>query len=117
MIAQAAYVNGSRQLLAQLISNLIENTIKHAAPGREIGVSVRETHGGAWLQVMDRGPGIRHEDRERVLRPFVRLSCGSTGGSGLGLSLVAAIARLHEARLILEDNDPGLRVRVEFGPS
>ena len=63
----------------------------------------------------DNGRGIPPEDRERALRPFVQLSPASTSGSGLGLSLVAAIARLHRARLALEDNAPGLRVVVEFG--
>jgi len=109
-----AYVTGSRQLLAQLISNLIENALKHAAGGGEIGVSVREAAAGVLLEVMDRGPGIAAQDRERALRPFVRLNSAVTTGSGLGLSLVAAIARLHDAQLTLEDNAPGLRVAVAF---
>lgn len=109
------HVNGSRQLLAQMISNLIENSLKHAASGGEIGLKVRETANGARLEVTDRGPGIPAQDRERALRPFVRLDSAGSPGSGLGLSLVAAIARLHEARLSLEDNEPGLRVVVEFG--
>ena len=69
---------------------------------------------GARLQVADNGPGIPVKDRERALRPFVRLSRARSTGSGLGLSLVAAIARLHQARLSLEDNAPGLCVVVQF---
>jgi signal transduction histidine kinase len=112
--ASAAHVNGSRQLLAQLISNLIENALKHAAAGGVIGLSVREANAGVLLEVMDRGPGIPPQDRERALRPFVRLNSAATLGSGLGLSLVAAIARLHEAQLALQDNEPGLRIVVKF---
>jgi len=78
-------------------------------------VSVSATPGGARLVVADNGRGIPPQDRERALRPFVQLSPTSTG-SGLGLSLVAAIARLHRARLALEDNAPGLRVVIEFPP-
>jgi signal transduction histidine kinase len=112
--AYPAPINGSRQLLAQLVSNLIENALNHAAAGREISVTVRKTQDGARLEVADRGPGIPAEERERALRPFVRLKSAGIEGSGLGLSLVAAIARLHEARLTLEDNAPGLRVSVSF---
>jgi signal transduction histidine kinase len=68
--------------------------------------------------VADSGPGIPAVDRSRVLERFVRLDPSrSTPGSGLGLSLVAAILRLHNARLSLEDNEPGLRVRIRFQPA
>jgi signal transduction histidine kinase len=63
--------------------------------------------------VADDGPGIAPGDRIAALKPFVRLlQAHSQDGSGLGLSLVAAIARLHHAQLLLEDNQPGLRVRL-----
>jgi len=114
---QDAYVSGSRQLLAQLISNLIENALKHAGGGGEVSVRVSDTNGTARMEVTDRGPGISPEDRERALRPFVRLTSAAIPGSGLGLALVAAIARLHEAKLALEDNAPGLRVVVAFNAS
>ena len=110
--AADAFLTGSRQLIAQLLSNLIENSLKHG--GGEIHIEVHDSGSGARLTVSDRGPGIAPQDRERVLRPFVRLAGGSTAGSGLGLSLVAAIARLHEAQLSLEDNTPGLRVTLRF---
>jgi len=80
-------------------------------------VTVRDTGRAVRLEVADNGSGIPPEDRERALQPFVQLSTKGGGGSGLGLSLVAAIARLHQARLALEDNSPGLRVVVEFKPA
>jgi signal transduction histidine kinase len=110
-------VNGNRQLLTQLIVNLLENVLKHVGSGGVIHVTVSDSPSGARLDVADNGPGIPPQDRERALRPFVQLSTKSASGSGLGLSLVAAIARLHRARLALEDNAPGLRVVVEFGAS
>jgi signal transduction histidine kinase len=67
------------------------------------------------LTVSDNGPGIAAEDRARALQPFVRFGAGTSGeGSGLGLSLVAAIARLHRGRLELQSNEPGLKVLVEL---
>lgn len=107
-------VNGNRQLLTQLLANLLENVLKHAGSGGVIEVKVGDSPDGARLEVADNGPGIAPQDRVRALRPFVQLSSGETSGSGLGLSLVAAIARLHHARLALEDNAPGLRVVVQF---
>jgi signal transduction histidine kinase len=109
-----AWVNGHRQLLTQLLANLIENAVNYAGAGAIIRVRAHTFTEGARLEVADNGPGIPVEDRERALRPFVRLSSTSAAGSGLGLSLVAAIARLHQARLMLEDNTPGLRVVVQF---
>jgi signal transduction histidine kinase len=114
---EAAWVNGHRQLLTQLLANLIENAVNYAGRGALIRVMVRMGVEGARLQVADNGPGIPVEDRERALRPFVRLSRTSSAGSGLGLSLVAAIARLHQARLTLADNSPGLCVVVQFPPA
>jgi signal transduction histidine kinase len=111
---QVAWVNGHRQLLTQLLANLIENAVTYAGRGALIRLRVHADTDGVRLEVADNGPGIPVEDRERALRPFVRLSRSASAGSGLGLSLVAAIARLHEARLTLEDNAPGLRVVVQF---
>jgi signal transduction histidine kinase len=111
---EAANVVGNRHLLTQLLVNLIENGLRHVGRGGNITVSVRNIARIVRLEVADNGPGIPPEDRERALRPFVQLSTKGGGGSGLGLSLVAAIARLHQARLALEDNEPGLRVVTEF---
>lgn len=110
-----AVVQGNRQLLAQLLTNLIENGLKHVPAGGRIEVAVRRLSHGVRLTVSDNGPGIASEDRLRAVQPFVRVGSNPKGeGSGLGLSLVAAIARLHRGRLELESNDPGLRVVVEL---
>ncbi|MFP4536871.1 MAG: sensor histidine kinase [Dichotomicrobium sp.] len=116
-----ARVTANRQLLAQATANLIDNAIKYARPEAGDGVSpaiaVRVERNGAniRLSVADNGPGIPPEQRERALKRFTRLeSSRSRAGSGLGLSLVAAVARLHGGRVVLEDNQPGLRVVVSL---
>ena len=109
-----ALVQGNRQLLAQLLTNLIENGIKYVPAGGNIEVAVRRLAGSVRLVVSDDGPGIAARDRARAAQPFARFAPGKQEGSGLGLSLVAAIARLHRGRLELESNHPGLRVVVEL---
>jgi signal transduction histidine kinase len=108
-------VQGNRQLLAQLLTNLIENGLKYVPAGGRIEVAVRRLSDGVRLVVSDNGPGIAAEDRARAPQPFLRLgAAGRQEGSGLGLSLVAAIARLHRGRLELQGNDPGLKVIVDL---
>jgi signal transduction histidine kinase len=109
-----ALVQGNRQLLAQLLTNLIENALEYVPAGGRIEVAARRRADHASLVVADNGPGIAPADRERALQPFVRFGPGKQEGSGLGLSLVAAIARLHRGRLLLQSNEPGLRVVVEL---
>jgi len=110
-----AIVQGNRQLLAQLLTNLIENSLKYVPAGGRIQVAVRKLADRVSLVVSDNGPGIAEEDRSRAGQPFVRFgSASKQEGSGLGLSLAAAIARLHRGRLALESNEPGLRVVVEL---
>jgi signal transduction histidine kinase len=109
-----ARVQGNRQLLAQLLTNLIENALKYVPSGGRIAVDVQRLGNHARLVVADNGPGIAAEDRARAVQPFVRIGQGKQEGSGLGLSLVAAIVRLHRGRLLLENNEPGLRVVVEL---
>lgn len=111
--------HGHRELLAQAIANLLDNAIKHAAHPAGIGEGVIrlavQSRGarGAEVSVSDHGPGIAPDDRERVLGRFVRLEQSrNTPGSGLGLSLVSAVTRLHGGALRLEDNEPGLRVII-----
>jgi signal transduction histidine kinase len=111
-----ALVHGNRQLLAQLLTNLIENGLKYVPRGATVEVAVRRLADCVRLTVSDDGPGIAAEDRARAVQPFVRIGHGKQEGSGLGLSLVAAIARLHRGRLQLESNEPGLRVVVSFPP-
>jgi signal transduction histidine kinase len=112
-------MRGDRQLLGQAIANLIDNALKYGAPtaqggngwAPEVVVRARTEGGVAEITVTDRGPGVPAPERERVLGRFVRLEASrSEPGSGLGLSLVAAVARLHGGSLRLEDNEPGLRV-------
>jgi len=110
-IEEAAPVTGDKTLLGQLLVNLIENAMRHAGPSAEIHVRLQGTE----IVVSDNGPGIPEAERTNVLRRLYRLdSSRSTPGAGLGLSLVAAIAELHGAELSLEDNHPGLRVRLSL---
>jgi signal transduction histidine kinase len=108
-------VVGSRQLLFQAVANLVDNAIKNTPGGGDITLSVERSPTDVRLRVADTGPGIPEAERHHVLEPFVRLdSSRSTPGSGLGLALVAAIARLHSARIELCDNKPGLSVALIF---
>ena len=100
---------GHRQLLAQAVSNLIENAIRYGSVGGEILVRVQPGEREIRIEIGDRGPGIPAERREEARRRFGRLdSSRSDEGAGLGLALVESIAHLHEGKLILEDNAPGL---------
>ncbi len=104
-------VRGARELLGQALVNLVENALKYGAESAKpsIFVCARRTKDLIELCVADGGPGISRQDRERVMGRFVRLEkARSLPGSGLGLSLVAAVARLHCGSLRLEDNAPGL---------
>lgn len=117
-------VMANRQLLGQAIANLIDNAIKYAPPEpaaasdlpavfSPIRITLTWLDGDIAVTVADRGPGIAAADRERALRRFVRLDASrSRPGTGLGLSLVAAVARMHGGRVMLDDNAPGLKVTL-----
>lgn len=112
-------VLGSRELLFRVLSNLIDNAIKYAPAGGiiTVGAGPADDRSTVDLWVADTGPGIPEADRERVLGRFVRLDLSrTTPGNGLGLALVAAIARMHRAPLSLEDAaaGQGLRVRLRL---
>lgn len=108
-------VRGHRQLLAQAIANLIENALKFTPAGGMVDIGARAAGGRASLSVGDSGPGIPATERERALTPFVRLgNAGGRDGTGLGLSLAAAVARLHGGMLRLKDNQPGLLAVLEL---
>jgi len=110
-----ARIQGNGQLLAQALVNLIENAIKYVPAGGHMEVSVTREPDALWLSVADNGPGIPEADRQRILQPFVRLERDrNQAGSGLGMSLVAAVMRMHRAHLELLDNHPGLRVRCRL---
>ncbi len=125
----AAPVRGNRELVSQALANLVDNAIKYAGPGvskangaaAEIVVKADADAQRIMLTVADRGPGIAEADRGRVVERFVRLEQSrSEPGSGLGLSLASAVARLHGGELRLEDNHPGLKSVIALpraGPS
>ena len=112
-------IRASRELLGQALANLVDNAIKYGkngdAPGRRVVVSAAREEDTLVLRVADNGPGVPEGDRERVLQRFVRLEKSRTQpGSGLGLSLVAAVARLHEGTIELGDANPGLVVTIRL---
>jgi len=114
-VAPGAQVQGSRQLLAQALANLLDNAIKFTPDGGRIRVLLKALGGAPEVIVEDDGPGIPADKRELVLGRRVRLDeARNVPGSGLGLSLVAAVTKLHGARLILDDAAPGLRVSLRF---
>lgn len=112
-VAAGVVVHGDRELLTQMLVNLVENALRHTPPGTQVRLLLRDEAGCDVLAVEDNGPGVPEAERELVLRRFYRLDQSrSTPGSGLGLSLVAAVAELHGAELRLEDARPGLRVSL-----
>ena len=114
-LAPQVTVPGNRHLLSQALANLLDNAVKYTPDGGRVTLSLTVGPAGPELTVADTGPGIPAEHREFVLERFTRLeSSRNTPGSGLGLSLVAAAAGLHQAELRLGDNSPGLRVTLAF---
>ena len=111
----AASIRGDRELLTQMVANLIENAINHCPAGVVITVELGQDAAVPVLCIADTGLGIPAAEWEKVLRRFYRLEASrTTPGSGLGLALVKAIAELHGASVGLSDNRPGLRVTVRF---
>ena len=118
-IAEGVHLRGNRELIGQAMVNLLENAVKYARPDGEgqgrITVGLREHAGRVLIEVADNGPGIPEADRKRVLERFVRLEKSrSEPGSGLGLSLVGAVARLHGGSFRIEDNAPGVRAVIDL---
>jgi signal transduction histidine kinase len=109
------WVQGDRDLLFQALANLVDNAVKYTPPGGAIRISAGCSRGVARLAVTDSGPGIPPELRDRVLERFFRGDASrSTPGSGLGLSLVNAVARFHGGRIELIDRGPGLEVTLSI---
>ena len=115
-ITSDIFVRGNPNLISQAIMNLLDNALKYTPSGGTVDVSVGvDDVGDAYFEVADSGPGIPEDEHTNVLDRFVRLEGSrSTVGSGLGLSLVSAVAKLHQARLVLKGNEPGLAVRMAF---
>ena len=119
--ADGATIRGNRELLSQALANLVDNAIKYSRPegevteALEIVLSARPDGQRMLIGVADHGPGIAEADRARAVERFVRLpQSAAEPGSGLGLSLAAAVARLHGGELRLEDNAPGLRTVIDL---
>ena len=108
-VEDGIHLSGDRPLLAQMISNLVENALHHTPAGSQVALSLRKTGNGFEIEVADNGPGIPAAEHARVFDRFYRLDRSrSTAGSGLGLALVKAIAGLHGLAIRLEDRKPGL---------
>jgi signal transduction histidine kinase len=113
--APALPLFGHRQLIAQAVSNLIENAVRYGSDGGQIRVDVKSDGKQMRVEIADRGPGIPAELRGHARRRFGRLdSSRSKEGAGLGLALAEAIAHLHDGELLLEDNRPGLMTALEL---
>jgi len=108
-------VEGDADLLAQMITNLVDNAIRHTPAGCRIVSRLERIGGRVVASVSDNGPGIPADERKHVLTRFYRLDRSrNLPGAGLGMSLAAAIASLHRAQLDLLDNHPGLRICLTF---
>ncbi|MHA6325836.1 sensor histidine kinase [Roseivivax sp. CAU 1753] len=108
-------VFGDRGLLTQMLSNLVENAIKHCPPDTTVEIAGRATASGIILRVADSGPGIPDKDRERIFQRFFRgEKSRNSPGNGLGLALVKAIADMHDASVSVSDNAPGTVFEIRF---
>ncbi len=106
---------GDNELLLQMVANLTENAIRHTPKGIRISLVLENTASGPVAMISDTGPGIPEDQCKKVFEHFYRLDTArATVGNGLGLSLVAAIAKLHDIQLELRDNEPGLKVGLKF---
>jgi signal transduction histidine kinase len=114
-VTKGATLMGDKELLLQMIANLVENAIRHTPVGTSIKLGLERAATGSKLTVADSGPGIPTYMREKVFERFFRLDTSrSTPGNGLGLSLVAAVAQLHDIPVTLSDNHPGLLVTLDL---
>jgi signal transduction histidine kinase len=113
--APLALISGDRDLLFDAVANLVDNALKHGRDAGQVSVEVTRSDDGAAISVADDGPGIPAAERRHVFKRFYRLERSRrTPGNGLGLSLVAAVARLHGADIEMLDNAPGLKFQLRF---
>jgi signal transduction histidine kinase len=114
----AAQVPGDRDLLFQAFANLLDNAIKYTPPQGYIKVDLSEQNEQPWITFTDSGPGIPQQERDKIFQRFYRLEQSrGTPGNGLGLSLVAAVAKLHDIKLKVKDNAPGFKFVLVFTQS
>jgi signal transduction histidine kinase len=114
-IAPGLSIVGDRELLTQMLANLVDNAIRHTGPGTHIAIDLRHDRTGVLGSVGDDGPGVPAAERGRIFHRFHRLpESRAVPGSGLGLSLVKAVADIHAIALAAEDASPGLRVSIRF---
>ncbi|HEY7301965.1 MAG TPA: ATP-binding protein [Xanthobacteraceae bacterium] len=112
---QHVLVKGDRDLLFDALANLVDNAIKHGGKAGQVVLEVVEREEGVLISVADNGPGIPADERPHVLKRFYRLERSRhASGNGLGLSIVAAVAQYHGARIEMLDNLPGLRFQLRF---
>lgn len=117
-LPQVPIADGDAELLAQLFANLLENAISHTPRGTTIRMTLTTERDRIAATVADNGPGVAAAERAKILRRFYQVDGSrNAGGAGLGLSLVAAIAALHEADLAIHDAGPGLAVTLSFPPT
>ena len=117
-IPEGLTLSGDPELITQMMANLVDNAIRHCPRGTSIHIAARSDADTVVIAVSDNGLGIPPDERDKVLRPFYRLEASrATEGNGLGLSMVAAIAKWHHADVELGDNSPGLRVTIKFRKS
>ena len=114
-IAAGMTAQGDRRLLIQMIANIVENALSHTPAGTRLTVELTGKAAAPVCVIGDNGPGIPEAERQKVFRRFYRLDASrATPGSGLGLSLVAAVAELHRIVVEIADNRPGLRITLRF---
>ena len=114
-LTRACLIEGDRHLLFQSIANLLDNAVKYTPTDGTINVSIERVKDECVIEISDTGPGVPEVHREAVLRRFFRLeSARMTPGNGLGLALVDAVVRMHDACLDFHSNQPGLMCRLKF---
>ncbi len=112
---EQAQVQGDKHLLFQLFANLLDNAVKFSPKGTTVSLLVEQKNKRVVVSISDQGSGLSQQERDKVFQRFYRADKSrNTSGNGLGLSLVKAIAELHNADIQLEDNTPGLRVTISF---
>jgi len=108
-------IDGDRELITQMLANAVENAIRHTGAGTQIALTLRRDTHGLTGRISDNGPGVPIEDRERIFDRFHRLpQSHGVAGNGLGLSLVKAVADIHDIVIAVDDAGPGLRLTLRF---